>query len=440
VTRTQHLVLGVLSIAATAVVLMQGASGGDLAISAALHKPVTVTAALPGGAVSADAAVAGDDDAVADDVAPADAEAAVGDAAETDAAGDTPADTTSGPGTTTGDSAPTTDEPTPSKIEHVFVIALAGHGFEATFGPTSAAPYLARELVPQGTLLTNYHSLGRADLPDYLAMIGGQPPNDDTRAGCPTFKEIPPTSAPSKSGEIAAAGCVFPNTVTTLGDQLTASRRDWRVYAEDMEKGPKGRVACRRPESNGPDDTARARPGDGYATRHNPFVYYHSLLDLGDCDAKVGPLDELEADLRSAEDTPDFGFVAPNLCHDGSESPCADGSPGGLAAADAFLATWVPRILAAPGFEQDGLLIVTFAGSVAPTAAAHPDAGVRNGTLLLSRFAEPGTTAGADYDPYSLLRSIQDLFALRPLARSAKARSFADTVLADALSTPPSDG
>ncbi len=41
-----------------------------------------------------------------------------------------------------------------------------------------------------------------------------------------------------------------------------------------------------------------ARPGDGYATRHNPFVYYHSLLDLGDCDQNDGPLDKLEAGSR----------------------------------------------------------------------------------------------------------------------------------------------
>jgi hypothetical protein len=46
---------------------------------------------------------------------------------------------------------------------------------------------------------------------------------------------------------------------------------------------------------------------------------------------------------------------------------------------------------------------------------------------------------GAEYDPYSLLRSLQDLFALKPLARAAKASSFADTVLARALRTPPSD-
>ena len=338
-----------------------------------------------------------------------------------------------------GPTEPTEEEPQPSKIKHVFVITLAGHGFDAAFGPASTAPYLSQQLRPQGTLLTGYRSLGRADLPDYVAMIGGQPPNDDTRAGCPTFKEIPPTESPSDSGEITASGCVYPNTITTVADQLTASQRLWTAYVEDIDKGPKGAIKCRRPDSNAADDTLKARPGDGYATRHNPFVYFHSLLDLSDCDAKNGPLAQLETDLASVKTTPNLAYIVPNLCNDGSESPCVDGSPGGLPAADAFLSTWVPKILASPAYQEDGLLIVTFAGNVAADAAA-PDAPSVNGTLLVSRYAQAGSTSGSEYDPYALLRSIQDLFALKPLARSADASSFAQTVLGEAMSGPVSDG
>ena len=41
-----------------------------------------------------------------------------------------------------GSDVPTTpaeDEAKPSKIKHVFVVALAGRGFDATFGPQSGA-------------------------------------------------------------------------------------------------------------------------------------------------------------------------------------------------------------------------------------------------------------------------------------------------------------
>lgn len=123
---------------------------------------------------------------------------------------------------------------------------------------------------------------------------------------------------------------------------------------------------------NAPDDAVTARPGDGYATRHNPFVYFHSLLDLGDCGSSDGPLDRLTTDLETLNGAPNFAYVAPNLCDDGTESPCLDGSPGGLASADAFLAKWVPPILASPAYRKDGLLIIAFAGSLASAPAAAP--------------------------------------------------------------------
>ena len=432
-TPTQNRLIGALSVVATIVILVAGGAGSslDAKVAAALAKQRTHEVAGPASSTP----VSDSSDDVLDDTGTVDGGAdSGGGVVDTAATGDETADEDSGD----AGGAPNADvEAKPTKIEHVFVVTLAGHGFDAAFGPQSTAPYLSKELVPQGALLSEYRSLGTADLPDYLAMVGGQPPNDDTRAGCPTYKEVPFTATPTKSGEITAGGCVFPNTVTTIGDQLSSSRREWRGYIEDLEKGPEGKATCRRPASNAVDDTVKARPGDGYATRHNPFVYYHSLLDLGDCDALDGPLERLETDLQSVKTTPNYSFIAPNLCNDGTESPCVDGSPGGLPAADAFLAKWVPKILASPAYKADGLLIVTFAGGPATEPGAAE--GVRNGTLLLSRFADAGTTVAAPYDPYSLLRSVQDLFALKPLARSAGASSFADTVLASAFVTPPAD-
>jgi hypothetical protein len=423
VTQAQQRLVGVLSVLATVLVLVAGggAFDDDFQLAAAAKR---VQLDVPGPAGSEPAGEDFADEGSADSATKAAAPAASGEVADSGLATDGDFSDDSG-------SAPAAEEPKPSKIEHVFVIALAGHGFDATFGEASTATYLTKELRPKGALLEDYKSLGAADLPDLLAMVGGQPPNDDTRAGCPTFKEIPPTVTPSKSGEISASGCAYPSTVTTVADQVTASGNSWRAYVEDIDKGPAGAILCRRPGSDAADDTSKGRAGDGYATRHNPFVYFHSLLDLGDCDANDGPLAPLEQDLAAVKTTPNLAWIAPNLCNDGTESPCANGSAGGLAAADAFLASWVPKILDSPAYKSDGLLIVTFAGSPAPET--------RNGTLLVSKFAAPGSTVGGDYDPYSLLRSVEDLFALRPLARATHASSFADTVLADALVEPPSD-
>jgi phosphatidylinositol-3-phosphatase len=508
--RPQLAVLAALSLLATVLVLVAGGRPrplGPLPAGLRASAPV-VRAALPAGggeagedagsSGAADGSGAGEptaeapaDEAAADNGAAAgdgaagseeDGQGSGGDGSGDDGSGDARSGSDSGDGgsrTATGDGPGST--PRPTKVRHVFVIALQGRGFDAAFGTGAgaAAPYLTGRLRPKGVLLSGYRSLANAELPDHLALVGGQPPNAETRANCPVFKEIPPSAAPAKDGTIAAAGCVYPNTVVTLGDQLTASRRSWRAYAEDLDRGQPRRTACRRPDSNAADDTLKGRPGDGYATRRNPFVYFHSLLDLGGCDADDGPLERLARDLRAARTTPSFSWIAPNLCNAGSEAPCADGSPGGLPAADAFLATWVPRILASPAYRAGGLLLVVFAGRAGTTGtagtagttsatrttggtdtagatgatddAAGTAAGAggetagagappRNGALLLSPFARAGTTAASAYDPYALLRSIEDLFALRPLGRAATAPSFAPTILAKAYAEPPGDG
>ena len=91
------------------------------------------------------------------------------------------------------------------------------------------------------------------------------------------------------------------------------------------------------------------------------------------------------------------------------------GSAEGAAAADAFLAKWVPKILASPAYKEDGLLVITFGGAnpagseAAPAPADDPP---HVGTLLVSRFLSGGSTNATTYDPYSLLRTTEDLFGL----------------------------
>jgi hypothetical protein len=333
--------------------------------------------------------------------------------------------------------------PTGTPIKHVFVITLASPGYEQTWGAGSAARYLTTQLRPQGTLLPNYYAVGHLDLPNYIAMISGQPPNAQTAANCGTFAQFPASSKVDASGVLEAPGCVYPVSVLTVADQLTSSRRQWRGYIEDLANGPKPVQSCRHPSTDQPDETQHARAGDAYAARHNPFVYFHSLLDLGDCASDDLPLTQLAADLASPAKTPNYSFIVPNLCHDGTEAPCLDGSPGGLQAADAFLAEWVPKILASPAYRTDGLLVITFgdgppsdssgccqgAGASAPGGSAS--GGGRVGALLLSRYVTPGGENTTPYNHYSLLRTVEDIFGLPHLADAGQAgvTSFSGEVL-----------
>jgi hypothetical protein len=329
--------------------------------------------------------------------------------------------------------APMTPEapaPEAGPIKHVFVVSVASSGYDASFGATPQMPYLATMLRPQGVLLSGYSLLDTASLPNSIAAISGQPPNPQTKTDCPTWTEFPSGSKANGKGVVAGSGCVYPVETLTFADQLIGARLRWHGYMESMVDETGKADTCIHPEP----DTAEVPALGGYSARLNPFAYFHSLLDLGDCSENDVPMTELEKDLRKVETTPNYSYVSPNLCNAGISGQCPAGAPDGAAAADAFLATVVPKILASPAYKEDGLLIVTF-NQVNP-APIDPAAGLpappgadplKVGALLASRFAAPGATDAVAYDPYSLLASTEDLFGLSRLgnAAGAKVKSFA---------------
>jgi hypothetical protein len=100
--------------------------------------------------------------------------------------------------------------------------------------------------------------------------------------------------------------------------------------------------------------------------------------------------------------------------------------------ANAFLKTWIPKILASRAYRDDGLVIVTFDEAENHDASAccgeqqgpntpnnggpTPGAGGgRIGAVLLSRYIKPGTVSKQQYNHYSMLRSLEDLFGLAHL-------------------------
>jgi hypothetical protein len=196
-------------------------------------------------------------------------------------------------------------------------------------------------------------------------------------------------------------GCVYPADVKTIADQLATNGLTWKSYVGD--------TTCRHPAIGAPDDTLQPRPGDLYATRHNPFVYFHSITDTPDCDVSDVGLDTLEADLASADTAPNYSFIAE--------------PPGDLAASDAFLKTWVPKILKSPAYKTDGLLAIVFdQGAPYDTRSCcgqeKDKGGGRAGALLLSPFVEAGSVNKKGFNHYSLLASIEDLFSLDHLGQA----------------------
>jgi hypothetical protein len=403
-------------------------------------------------------------------------------------------------------------------IHHVMVIDLENESFGATFGPNSPATFLNSTLLQEGQLVTNYFATSHVSLGNYLSQVSGQEPTLSTNNDCINLASLtkPPVTGgftdvapgtdatdPAFPGQVVGDGCVYPGPTKTsrgartIGDQLDAlgddqgededngARLRWRGYAEDMGNDPVrdfgtpdplGGTDCAHAPVGGVDNSNSAEAADQYATRHNPFVYFHSVIDdQARCDAHVVPLGKvtvgtngspdvfsghLFSDLQATRTTPRFMFVTPNLCNDGHDASCAGtnvegGKQGGLVGADLWLKHWMPMIFASPAYQSGKLLVVlTFdeggttdaracpaanqADCGSPTGPnvsnpgfssilglfglqkpptttfVYPGGGQIGAVLFNKRFIEPGSVNSTGvYNHYSALRSYEDMLGIR---------------------------
>jgi phosphatidylinositol-3-phosphatase len=413
-------------------------------------------------------------------------------------------------------SAPASTEPTttraalpPGTINHIVVIDLENEAFGATFGPTSPAVYLNGTLLPAGELIENYFATGHVSLDNYIAQVSGQAPTPLTDSDCVVvstlvgkYLDVVPGTDDSNAalfpGQVDGDGCVFPAPTTsshgapTIADQLdqvfpprpNTHMAAWREYAQDMGNDPArdhgttdplGGTDCAHPAIGAADPTNSAEAIDQYADRHNPFIYFHSVIDsTAECDANVVPLGNvavgtpsvfnkkslpdtftghLAQDLSKIETTPRFAFITPNLCNDGHDATCAGtntegGKTGGLVGADLWLKHWMPLIFASQAYRTGQMLVVITFDESNPTndptaccdeqpgpnwafpgfspllgAILHlptpatpgtdPGGGHIGAVLLNAKYIVPGTdnTTG-EYNHYSALRSYEDLLGL----------------------------
>lgn len=363
-------------------------------------------------------------------------------------------------------------------IKHVFTIILENQAYDNTFGPQMPVPYLSKTVAAQGASVPNYYGTSHFSLGNYLSLISGQAVTKDNQDDCTNlapgvgsnYIDIASTGV-SGYGQVAGLGCIYPAATLTIADQLAGAGYTWKGYMEDMGNDTTREAAtCGQPSGGigAPDNTSRAQVPptyhqggtlpvtDQYAARHNPFVYFHSLLDSGACRRHVVPLNmaTLPQDLASVSSTPNYVFITPNLCNDGHDVPCkTPGSPSTYINENAFLQKWVPMIVNSPAFQKDGLLMITFDESSPSPSPGNgtftvfdgtaccgepsgpntqlpgiPDAaavfglhitgtvgnsgGGQTGTLLLSPFIKPGTVTNVAYNHYYTLHAIEDYFGL----------------------------
>jgi phosphatidylinositol-3-phosphatase len=331
-------------------------------------------------------------------------------------------------------------------VKHVFIVVLENENASTTFGKDSQAPYLAHTLKSKGAFVPNYYGIGHNSLTNYVAMVSGQSPNIQTQADCQVYNDITP-GTPMSDGQVLGTGCIYPPGVETIGNQLGHAGFQWKGYMQDMNaNAPKGQQSpCRHPAIGERDPWQSATPTDNYATRHNPFVYFHSLIDFKrTCRQHDVDYSHLRNDLKRPKSTPNYALIVPGLCDDGHDAPCANGDPGGLVSANRWLRKKMPTILRSHAFKHRGLLIVTFDEAEAtgsegdssgccneqpgpsivppntPGFLTPGPGGGRVGAVMISPCIKPGTVSKKSYNHYSLLRSMESNFQLPYLGYAAQ--------------------
>ena len=223
---------------------------------------------------------------------------------------------------------------------------------------------------------TNYKAITHPSLPNYLAIAGGS-----------TFG-VHDDHGPS-SHHISGPSAF---------DRAIAARKSAKAYLESM-----------------PSNCAQSATTK-YAVKHNPWAYFSDTTSRTNCrryDVPSGTT--TSGPLRSDIDAgrlPNVGLLVPDICHDGHD--CS------LATADAWLKSWIGRIMAGPDYRAGRLaVVVTFDEddySQANTVL----------TVVISPYTSAITTATA-FNHYSLTRYFAEITGTVPLRSAATTRSLRST-------------
>jgi hypothetical protein len=263
----------------------------------------------------------------------------------------------------------------PSARSHVVVIVMENKEQPDVLRDQSRS-YLAR-LARRSAVLTHSYGVTHPSLPNYLALTSGA--THGIRSDC--------TDCHVRA----------PNIVT----RLEAAHPSWKAYMEDL-----------------PRPCFTGAGAQGYAKKHDPFLYYDDVVaDPARC-RKVVPFAKLAGDL-DADRLPAFAFISPNLCNDTHDCP--------VAAGDRFLAGTVPALLR--GLGPHGFLVVTWdeGASSAGCCGSAAAGGGHIATVVAGPDVRPGARLATPIDHIGVLATIEAALGLAPVGDTADPRhgSFA---------------
>lgn len=369
-------------------------------------------------------------------------------------------------------------------IKHVFLIVLSDLGFNQTFGPGAPSTYLSKTLVGQGELLDDFYAVTGGELANEIALISGQGPTVQTAEDCPVYTAIAPGTVgtggqvlgdgcvyPSQTDTLAqqlsaggltwkayvegigegaaqpatcphpALGAVDANHVATAEDPYV-TWRDPFVYFESITGNTTcassvvgiGKLAASlkvvkdtpalsyivpdrchdgSEEPCAPGQPAGLAATDSFLSTVVPEIERSAAYKTGGMIAITfdqAPQSGPDADTSGCCMTAAF----PNL---------PAGAPSTSGTSTEAGATGTTTTGTTTGATTTGTTTgtTTAAGTTTATGTATPAGGGRVGLLLISKYTKPGSISlTGEYNDFSLLASIEDLFGLSHLGYAAE--------------------
>lgn len=196
----------------------------------------------------------------------------------------------------------------------------------------------------------------------------------------------------------------FENYRTTknhLTNQLEAVGVTWRAFPEGIG-----------------GDVCPTQSAGSYKAKHVPFVYFEDVTGGRNpsstrCIEHLRPYGELLSNVGQ------YNFITPNQCHDMHDIEGCE-TPNQIANGDRFLSREIPKIQATDAYKNGGAIFLTW-------DEGTDDEDAPLGMIVLSPFAKPGYSNELPYSHGSMLRTLQEIFAVRPYLRDAsRATPMAD--------------
>lgn len=226
------------------------------------------------------------------------------------------------------------------------------------------APYI-NSLAGSGALFVNSNGIAHPSQPNYLALFTGNV---------------------NWNGDVCPERGVGQNS-PTLGGSLLRAHLSFAGYSEDLPSP--GFAGCTGGAVN-----------HGFSQKHAPWVGFNDVPKTSNL-----PLTRLPA----YDSLPTVAFIIPDLAHDMHS--------GSIAAADDWLRAHVGPIVTWSR-AHDALVIITWDESDREFDNTIP-------TIFVGAHVKPGKY-GERIDHYRVLRTIEDMYGLRPLGGSADVSPIAD--------------